>query len=95
VASSPSPSGSPDRPASPGVESRDLRRSAVSGVVFSALGLVPVLPLVGSLAGVLIGVTVRRRASEGRARRTATTAVALGWAGIALYGLVLAVTLLR
>lgn len=94
MTSSSSP-GSPDRPVNPGVAARDLRRSAVSGVVFAVLGLLPVLPLVGSLAGVFIGVTVRRRAPDPRARRTATTALALGWAGIALYGGALAVALLR
>jgi hypothetical protein len=62
-------------------------------LIFSILGLVGVLPLVGSVIGLLLGYSARREINESTedvgGHSLAQAGVIVGWLGIALGGMVL------
>ncbi len=61
---------------------------AIASLVLSILGLLPILPLVGSIAGIVTGVIARReihnRPEEYTGEGTAKAGVILGWIGLVL-----------
>lgn len=70
-----------------------LSGSAIASLIFSILGLVGVLPLVGSVIGLLLGYSARREIDESTedvgGHSLAQAGVIVGWLGIALGGMVL------
>ena len=63
--------------------------SAVVAFILSLLGLLQVLPLLGTIAGLLLGYSARSdiRASHGKlgGEGLAQAAIIIGWIGVALY----------
>ncbi len=61
---------------------------AIISLVLSILGLMPVLPLVGSIAGIVTGVIARKeirsRPEQYSGDGTAKAGIILGWIGIGL-----------
>jgi hypothetical protein len=69
-----------------------VRRFGIISVVFGLLGALQVVPLVGSLAAVTIGVLVIHSASDVDCRPTAAkVGVALGTVGMAIFAIALAI----
>ncbi len=65
-----------------------LSGSAIASLIFSILGLIGVLPLVGSVVGLLLGYSARREIDESVEEiggyGLAQAGVIIGWLGIAL-----------
>ncbi len=63
--------------------------SAIAALILTLLGLLQVLPFLGTIAGLVMGYSARNdiRNSEGRlgGEGIAQAAIILGWIGVALY----------
>ncbi len=61
---------------------------AVASLVLSILGLLPILPLIGSIAGIVTGYVarseIRKQPDQYRGDAYAKAGIILGWIGIAL-----------
>ena len=70
-----------------------LNGSAIASLIFSILGLIGVLPLVGSVVGLLLGYSAHRQIDESTedvgGYGLAQAGVIIGWLGIALGVMVL------
>jgi hypothetical protein len=70
----------------------------VIGLIASILGIIGILPLIGSLVGVIAGNSakgdIRNRPGQVTGEGLASAAVVIGWIGLALWGLGCCVTAL-
>ncbi len=72
--------------------------SAIAAFILSLLGLLQVLPIAGTLGGLILGYSARKdiRASQGAigGEGMAQAAIVIGWIGVAIYIITLCLTLL-
>ena len=80
---------------SPGASSQD-NGMGTAAMVLGLLGLVCVLPLVGSILGIVFGIIGLRRVDQGLAnnRGMAQAGLVMGWIGVALFLLAFVVFLI-